>query len=166
MINIEETSREWQRDGDWRIAPAGVTWCAEGNYVRIGAGARIGDEARIGDGASIGARASIGDGASIGARASIGDGARIGDGASIGARASIGDGASIGAAATDVTDLGVTDGYRKCLYYVKGKPYIGAGCRQLTLEQARAHWSNHPEDRRATMLQVAMAEGLHALRQP
>ena len=58
MILIEEVSRYWKRDGEWRIAPACFTWIAEGhrfivgNYARIGNGASIGDDARIGDCAS------------------------------------------------------------------------------------------------------------------
>ena len=64
MILIEEISRDWKRDGEWRIAPAGLAWIAEGhriivgNHARIGNHASIGNHTRIGDGASIGDRKS------------------------------------------------------------------------------------------------------------
>ena len=58
MILIEEVSRNWERDGKWRIAPAGVAWIAEGHRIIVGNDARIGNYARIGDGARIGNDAS------------------------------------------------------------------------------------------------------------
>ena len=45
MIWIEEISRQWERDGDWRIAPAGLAWIAEGHRIIVGDGARIGNYA-------------------------------------------------------------------------------------------------------------------------
>ena len=112
-MQIIDTST-WQSDGIWKIAPAGLTWIAEG------------------------ARASIGEGASIGARASIGEWARIGE------WASIGEGASIGPNSSDALDIGWADGYRKCIAQVDGVAYIGAGCRWFTLDAAIKHWSNKP----------------------
>ena len=58
MILIEEVSRYWKRDGEWRIAPACFAWIAEGHRIIIGDGARIGDDASIGNGARIGNCAS------------------------------------------------------------------------------------------------------------
>ena len=52
MILIEEVSRNWEREGEWRIAPAGLAWIAGGHRIIIGDDARIGNYARIGDGAS------------------------------------------------------------------------------------------------------------------
>jgi len=52
MILIEEVSRNWERDGEWRIAPAGLSWIAQGSKVRIGARASIGEGASIGEWAS------------------------------------------------------------------------------------------------------------------
>ncbi len=49
MISLDEATKDWRRDGIWKIAPAGLSWIKEG------------------EGASIGAWASIGEGASIGA---------------------------------------------------------------------------------------------------
>ena len=64
MILIEEVSRNWEREGKWRIAPAGLAWIAEGHRIIIG------NDASIGNRASIGNYASIGDGARIGNDAS------------------------------------------------------------------------------------------------
>ena len=52
MILIEEVSRKWEREGEWRIAPAGLAWIAVGHRIIIGNGASIGDDAHIGDDAS------------------------------------------------------------------------------------------------------------------
>ena len=151
-IDLNEATKDWKRDGEWRIAPAGVPWIKEGNRISIGYGAIIGDYASIGNYASIGHHAIIEN------DASIGDGASIGYGASIGDDASIGDGASIGPNSQDAIDIGVADGYRKCIAQVDGVAYIGAGCRWFTLSEALKHWSGKG-DRVMTMclLQSAVA---------
>ena len=133
MILIEEVSRNWEREGEWRIAPAGLAWIAVGHRIIIGNDASIGNDARIGNYASIGNCASIGDGARIGNYAHIGDGARIGDGAS------------------EAIDLGFADGFRKCIANVKGVAYIGAGCRWFTLDEAIKHWESHDKNRDLTL---------------
>ena len=127
MIWIEEISRNWKRDGDWRIAPAGLAWIAEGHRIIVGNGTSIGD------------------------RASIGNGTRIGNGTSIGDDASIGDRASIGDDASEVIDLGFVDGYRKCIAGVNGVAYVGAGCRWFTLAEAIKHWESHEKNRDLTL---------------
>ena len=170
MIDFEECTREWERDGDWRIAPDDCPYMVAGHRVMVGRGATIGTRARIGTWTSIGDRASIGTGASIGDRASIGVEARIGDWAKIGTGVSTGTGVRIGdearifAWATFVADLGYADGYRKCLVTVNDVYYIDAGCRHLTMLDALAHWSNHAYDRRATMAQLAYAQALIDIR--
>ena len=121
MILIEEVSRYWKRDGEWRIAPACFAWIAEGHRIIIG------DDASIGDGASIGNYARIGN------------------------YASIGDDASIGNCASEAIDLGFADGFRKCLANVNGVAYIGAGCRWFTLDGAIKHWESHDENRDLTL---------------
>ena len=50
MIFIGEATRDWKRDGDWRIAPAGLDWIDEGHRVIVDGHASIGDGARIGSG--------------------------------------------------------------------------------------------------------------------
>ena len=42
MILIAEVSRNWEREGEWRIAPAGLAWIAEGHRIIVGNYARIG----------------------------------------------------------------------------------------------------------------------------
>ena len=121
MILIEEVSRNWERDGKWRIAPAGLAWIAEGHRIIVGNGAHIGDGARIGDDALIGNYAHIGDDARIGNYAS------------------------------EAVDIGFADGFRKCIANVKGVAYIGAGCRWFTLDEAIKHWESHDENRDLTL---------------
>ena len=156
MILIEEVSRNWERDGKWRIAPAGLAWIAEGHRIIVGNYARIGDYARIGNGARIGNDALIGDDALIGNGALIGNDARIGN------RASIGDGARIGNDASEAIDIGFADGFRKCIANVKGVAYIGAGCRWFTLDEAIKHWESHDENRDLTL--CLMQSAIHIAR--
>ncbi len=181
MIWIEEISRKWKRDGDWRIAPAGLAWIAEGHhiivgdyasigdgssignythlgyYASIGIYTHIGDVTSIGDGTSIGNYTRIGDGTSIGAGTSIGNGTHIGDDVNIGDHTQIGDlthiggAASIGNDASEVIDLGYADGFRKCIANVKGVAYIGAGCHWFTLAEAIRHWESHDKNRDLTL---------------
>ena len=182
MILIEKISRGWKRDGDWRIAPAGLAWIAEGhqivvgNYASIGDGTRIGNYASIGNYAYIGEGACIGEGASIGNYASIGNGtsignyvnignyASIGEGARIGNYAHIGNYASIGDFASEVIDLGFADGYRKCIANVNGVAYIGAGCRWFTLAEAIKHWESHDENRDLTLCLMQSATHIARLK--
>ncbi len=89
---------------------------------------------------------------------------RVGTDCQIGADCRLGDGCRLGDNAADPIDLGVTDDFRKCLAFVDGVPYIGAGCRWFTLDAAIQHWTNHSEDRRATRAQMAYAQALVALR--
>ena len=78
------------------VAPDKCGWRnVNGNRVKIGGGAVIGDKARIGDKAVIGGWAMIGDRAKIGGCARIGGWAVIGDRAVIGGCARIGDSVTI-----------------------------------------------------------------------
>lgn len=61
MILIEEVSRHWARDGEWRIAPAGLTWIVEGGHVIVGDGCTIVKSSRIGDYSILGKYSHIGD---------------------------------------------------------------------------------------------------------
>jgi NDP-sugar pyrophosphorylase family protein len=94
MANTWLVIKTWQQSPANFVAGGTRYAAATGEWVEIGAGARIGAWASIGAGARIGAWASIGAGARIGAWASIGAWARIGAGARIGAWASIGAGAN------------------------------------------------------------------------
>ena len=64
MISLDEVTKDWERDGVWKIAPAGLAWIKDGAHIAIGEGATIGEEARIG------AWARIGEGARIGPKSS------------------------------------------------------------------------------------------------
>ncbi len=142
MISLDEVTKDWERDGVWKIAPAGLAWIKAGAHVAIGEGARIGEWATIGEGAR------IGEGAAIGGRATIGEGARIGEGATIGPKSS------------DAVDLGWADGYRKCVAQVDGVAYIGAGCRWFTLDSAIAHWAAAPAGTR-DLTQCLLQSAIH-----
>ena len=157
------------RVGEWaRIGPD--TWIGEG--AQIGSGARISEGAQTGSGSWIDERVYIGEGvriassttigerAQIGSHSSIGPGTEIDEGAYIGAKSRIGDSAHIYHNAVFVHDLGFTDGWRKCLVTVDGVYYIDAGCRHFTMAEALAHWGDHEENRRITMIQLAYAQGL------
>ena len=150
MILIEEVSRNWERDGKWRIAPAGLAWIAEGHRIIVGNGACIGNDALIGNDARIGDDACIGNDARIGNYAHIGNGANIGNGAHIGNYAS------------EAIDIGFADGFRKCIANVKGVAYIGAGCRWFTLDEAIKHWESHDENRDLTL--CLMRSAIHIAR--
>ncbi len=71
MILIEEVSREWERDGEWRIAPAGMGWIEEGSLIVVGKSSCIGHSTIIGNLTRIDKLAlisnlcCIGDGATI-----------------------------------------------------------------------------------------------------
>ena len=73
MILIEEISRDWKRDGDWRIAPAGLAWIAEGRRIIVGDYTRIGNYTHIGNYTRIGSHTNIGNYTRIGSDASIGE---------------------------------------------------------------------------------------------
>ena len=180
MIDFQKYSEGWERDGYWRIAPRDCPYMDEGGRVLIGVGSRtevgkgvwIGERARIypgaridsgtrvGEWARIGPDTWIGEGAQIGSHSSIGPGTEIDEGAYIGAKSRIGDSAHIYHNAVFVHDLGFTDGWRKCLVTVDGVYYIDAGCRHFTMAEALAHWGDHEENRRITMIQLAYAQGL------
>jgi serine acetyltransferase len=91
MLNISDIVKSWKVNAyGWSVAPAGVSWCEEGNKIKVGEGVNIGEGAFIDEGASIGEGTSIGACAFIAERVSIGAGASIGEGSSIGEDASIG----------------------------------------------------------------------------
>jgi NDP-sugar pyrophosphorylase family protein len=163
MIDIYEASRSWEKNGDWLIAPAGLSWIKEGAFVKIGKGAHIIEEAHIGAWAYIGEGVYIGKGAHIGASAYIGKRTYIGKGVYIDAWAHIGEEAYIGRGARGVIDLGFVDGYRKCIAEVDGVAYIGAGCRWFTLDDAIKHWSNK-DDRVLTMCLMMAAVHIAAVK--
>ena len=178
VIEIGSIAAKWPKDDrGWSIAPAGLSWIAEGARVRIGDNSSIGNGSILGDGSSIGANSRIGDNSSIGDGSRIGNGSIVGkdshvgdnsilgDGSSIGDGSRIGNGSSIGNDASWARDIGFADGYRKCIANVHGVAYIGAGCRWFTLAAALRHWDNK-QDRIETMCLMQSAiflAGYHGL---
>lgn len=95
-----------------------------------------------------------------GNRVTLGDGVKLGNRVKLGDGVTLGDGVRLGDMSQNVIDLGVTDGHRKAVTRVKGVPWIAAGCRWFTLERAIEHWSNHDEDRRASLACMMYAKQL------
>jgi NDP-sugar pyrophosphorylase family protein len=147
-INISNIIKTWPVVDGWSIAPSGLSWIQKGLRVKAGNGCRLGDGCTLGNGCRLGNYCTLGD------VCRLGNGCRLGDVCRLGNGCTLGDGC------TNPIDLGVADGYRKCLAYVDGVPYIGAGCRWFSLDDAVAHWSNHDEDRRATQAQMRYAQEL------
>ena len=136
VIEIGSIAAKWPKDDrGWSIAPAGLSWIAEGARVRIGDNSSIGNGSILGDGSS------------------IGDGSRIGNGSSIGNDASW------------ARDIGFADGYRKCIANVHGVAYIGAGCRWFTLAAALRHWDNKQDriETMCLMQSAIFLAGYHGL---
>ena len=135
MIYLDEATKDWKREGDWRIAPAGLSWIAEGAYLIVGSGCSLGSGCKLGNYCSLGSRCKLGSDCSLGS------------------------GCKLGNYCSDSIDLGFADGYRKCIAQVKGVAYIGAGCRWFTLAEALKHWSARGESRALTMclMQSAVA---------
>ena len=125
LISLDEATANWAVDGIWKIAPAGLDWIKEGDYVVLGNGVVLGDSARLGD------------------YVRLGDYARLGDSVVLGDES------------TDAIDLGWADGFRKCICQVGGVAYIGDGCRWFTLDEALKHWSNKPERETTMCLMMA-----------
>ena len=89
-------TKDWVVEGSWKIAPAGLSWIAEGSKLQIGDNAKIGHSAKIGNSAKIEDWAAIGDYTMIGNYATIGNSSKIGRYTKIGNWATIGNGATIG----------------------------------------------------------------------
>ena len=49
MIYLDEATKDWKREGDWRIAPAGLSWIAEGAYLIVGSGCSLGSGCKLGN---------------------------------------------------------------------------------------------------------------------
>lgn len=122
----------------------------------VGANSYIEENTTIGEFCTIGSRCNIGSSVvtgrhvNIGYDSSVGKYSRVGDGSCLPPRTSIGSDLKIREGASEVIDLGHTDGCRKCICNVKGVAYISAGCRWFTVDAAIAHWAGD-EERKLTM---------------
>ena len=155
MIYLYEATKNWETNGIWKIAPAGLDWIKKGNYVRLGDDVTLGNEVTLGNyvtlgnGVTLGNYVTLGNGVTLGNCVRLGNGVTLGDDVTLGNCVTLGDGAQIKAGA-EAIDLGWADGYRKCIAQVDGVAYIGAGCRWFTLADALKHWDNK-DDRVLTM---------------
>jgi hypothetical protein len=48
MIYLTEATQDWERNGNWRVAPDGLPWIKKDSWIIVGNEASIGDDARIG----------------------------------------------------------------------------------------------------------------------
>lgn len=85
---------------------------------------------------------------------------RVGQGCAAGNGFKAGDYFKAGNYAAGIACIGYADGYWKSLSAVDGVAYIGAGCRWFPLADAIRHWSNHAQDRRATLALMQAAKAL------
>ena len=151
MINLSTEIASWAIDEDgWSISP-GVEWCTKGHRVRVGVQCTAGDYFTADD------YFAVGD------HFKAGDHFKSGDCFKSGNYFTAGDCFTAGDRATGIACLGFADWYWKSLSAVDGVAYIGAGCRWFTLAEAIRHWTNHEEDRRATMALMQAAKALAEL---
>ena len=95
--------------------------------------------------------------------ASVPESATVPPTAIIGPLCSLGKGCSLGEDASDAIDLGAFEGWRKVIYQKNGIAFIGAGCYQFTLAEARAHWVDR-EDRQLTRAMLLCATEIARLK--
>jgi len=58
LINAYEIAKNWEKINGWSVSP-GVSWCAKGNHVCIGEGAKVGARAKVGEWAKVGEGATF-----------------------------------------------------------------------------------------------------------
>ncbi len=122
----------------WRTLANGTE-----NSIRVGWESRINDGVTVGDGVQIGSSAYIGGGSKLMSCAVIGDGAYIGPQSVIGECVQIVSGATVGEGSIiRETPMQImrSDGYVFLVAWAKGELRVTAGCRTLTLPDARLHW--------------------------
>ena len=137
MINISKIVAKWDKEGQWSVAPAGMSWIYSGNRIIVGRDCFIGN------------------------RSSIGNDCRMGDGSRIGNGSSIGNGSRIYDNMDNPIDLGHVDGYRRVVGSVFGVAHIDGGCKRLTISGARANWFDDPQ-RQIALLQLDYAAAIAA----
>ena len=175
MINISEIVSTWAVVDGWSISP-GVPWCKEGYRINVGKSCKLGDYCTLGDYCNLGDNCMLGDYCRLGDYCGLGDCCKLGNNCmlgdycrlgykcSLGYGCTLGNICTLGPNATDPIDLGVTDGYRKCICNVGGVAYIGAGCRWFNLRAALKHWGSHTGDRRMSVAQMTYAKSIAELK--
>lgn len=194
MRDLSKIVAKWPGAGSYSPAPADFPFCTKGtrlqihDNVRIGEGVRLGDwttleagvrvefftqlgeyvsldrNVVVGRGATLGDDVFVGKGARIGEGAVIGTGAAIGRGAIVTSSAELGNGAVVPEYGQHTVDLGLADGYRKCISEVAGVAIITAGCRTFTLDEALDHWGHHHLNRDLTMCLLEAAQAIARIR--
>lgn len=194
MRDLSKIVAKWPSAGYYSSAPADSPLCKKGtrlqihNNVRIGrfvrlgdwtsieAGARVDSFAQLGDWTTLRRNAVVGRCVNLGEDVFVGEGARVGQDAVIGIGASIGRGAIVacntelgsGAVVPEygqhTIDLGLVDGYRKCISEVAGVAIVTAGCRTFTLDEALDHWGHHHLNRDLTMCLLESAQAIARIR--
>lgn len=194
MRDLSKIVAKWPGTGGHSPAPADFSFCKEGTRLQVQSNVRIGEGVRLGDwttleaGARVGSFAQLGDwttlgrnavvgrcavlgedvfvgaGARVGRDAVIGIGASIGRGAIVACNTELGSGAVVPEYGQHTIDLGLVDGYRKCISEVAGVAIITAGCRTFTLDEALDHWGHHHLNRDLTMCLLEAAQAIARIR--
>lgn len=96
MIQVYEISTTWERDGKYRIAPAGLPWIGERSRLTCGKNVVIGDCSILGDDVEFDRYITVGPTVSIGANAIIEHGVDVGARAHIEAHVTLGQYSTLG----------------------------------------------------------------------
>lgn len=138
--------------------------CKIGPYCNIQAFSRIWGNCQIGDGCKLGELCVIYSGCTLGEGCVIEKSCIIGEKCKLLKRTNLGSHICVGANATDVIDLGLVEGFRKCIASVDGVAYIGSGCRWFCLRDAIEHWKDR-RDRSLTRAIMKAAEEIARIKQ-
>lgn len=96
MLNISEIIKHWPNNGKgWSIAPAGIPWCNEGHYLRVGEGVMVAEGALLGDYVTIYNGVCIGIKANIKNHSTLHNGVTVGDSAVVSSCVVLGNGVTV-----------------------------------------------------------------------
>lgn len=176
MIDVYEIVKDWKTILNWSIAPAYISWCREGNRVKISEGVQfdygvhIGNRVVIGTMATLYSNVTVGDGVHIGYNAIIGNYVKLGNNTSIGRRIILADGIHIGSdtqlgivlklqnTVIFAMDLGVQSGYRHTLIQLDNDTFwFVGGCHIFRYKEAKRYWKGK-ENRKDTLLALEFAK--------
>lgn len=146
---------------DWTTIESGARI---DSFTRLGEYASIGRNARVGRAVTLGGDVYVGERAKIERDVHVGAYATINKGAIISSDTELGNGVVVPEFGRHTIDLGLVDGYRKCISEVAGVAVVTAGCRTFTLDEALEHWGNHFLNRDLTMCLLESAQAIARLR--
>lgn len=147
--------------GDWTVIESGARI---DSFTQLGEDTFVGRNARVGRYVALGDDVYIAEGAKIERDVHIGSFSAIGKGAVIDSNTELGNGAVVPEFGRHTVDLGLVDGYRKCISEVAGVAIITAACRTFTLDAALEHWGNHFLNRDLTMCLLESAQAIARIR--